>query len=122
MNEINSSKRLKYAVAERVTERFRAMQAAGQRVAGHAIADLVTVNGVRVVTDDGTGSFTGYVTLDDGTLLNFYDIENIICFTPGTLIDTAHGPRPIETLQKGDLLVTEAIGGGLAWGAVVLRW
>ncbi len=25
-------------------------------------------------------------------------------------------------IQQGDLLVTEAIGGGLAWGAVVLRW
>ena len=25
-------------------------------------------------------------------------------------------------IKKGDLLVTEAIGGGLAWGAVVLRW
>ena len=25
-------------------------------------------------------------------------------------------------LKQGDLVVTEAIGGGLAWGAVVLRW
>ncbi len=25
-------------------------------------------------------------------------------------------------IKKGDLLVTEAIGGGLAWGAVVIRW
>ncbi|WP_375227949.1 beta-ketoacyl-ACP synthase III [Roseobacter sp. S98] len=25
-------------------------------------------------------------------------------------------------ISKGDLIVTEAIGGGLAWGAVVLRW
>ena len=25
-------------------------------------------------------------------------------------------------IKTGDLLVTEAIGGGLAWGAVVLRW
>ncbi|NDW43984.1 beta-ketoacyl-ACP synthase III [Ruegeria sp. PrR005] len=25
-------------------------------------------------------------------------------------------------IQRGDLVVTEAIGGGLAWGAVVLRW
>ncbi|WP_299844206.1 beta-ketoacyl-ACP synthase III [uncultured Roseovarius sp.] len=25
-------------------------------------------------------------------------------------------------IKKGDLLVSEAIGGGLAWGAVVLRW
>jgi 3-oxoacyl-[acyl-carrier-protein] synthase-3 len=25
-------------------------------------------------------------------------------------------------IKPGDLVVTEAIGGGLAWGAVVLRW
>ena len=25
-------------------------------------------------------------------------------------------------IKRGDLLVTEAIGGGLAWGAVILRW
>ena len=32
----------------------RRCSAAGEKVGGHAIADLVTVNGVRVVTDDGT--------------------------------------------------------------------
>ena len=25
-------------------------------------------------------------------------------------------------IRRGELVVTEAIGGGLAWGAVVLRW
>ena len=25
-------------------------------------------------------------------------------------------------IKRGDLIVTEAIGGGLAWGAVVIRW
>lgn len=25
-------------------------------------------------------------------------------------------------IKTGDIVVTEAIGGGLAWGAVVLRW
>ena len=45
---------VKYAVAERVRAAFEAMRASGERLAGHTIADLVTVNGVRVVTDDGT--------------------------------------------------------------------
>ncbi|MEJ6398120.1 beta-ketoacyl-ACP synthase III [Yoonia sp. 208BN28-4] len=27
-----------------------------------------------------------------------------------------------EQIKQGDLVVTEAIGGGLAWGAVVIRW
>jgi phosphomannomutase/phosphoglucomutase len=44
----------KYAIADRVRDRFQAMLAAGDKVGGHLIADLVTVNGVRVVTDDGT--------------------------------------------------------------------
>jgi phosphomannomutase/phosphoglucomutase len=44
----------KYAVADAVRASFEAMQAGGEKVAGHAIVDLVTVNGVRVVTDDGT--------------------------------------------------------------------
>ena len=44
----------KYEVVERVVERFRQMKEAGETVAGHPIADLVTVNGVRVVADDGT--------------------------------------------------------------------
>jgi 3-oxoacyl-[acyl-carrier-protein] synthase-3 len=25
-------------------------------------------------------------------------------------------------IKQGDVVVTEAIGGGLAWGSVVLRW
>jgi len=44
----------KYAVADRVRNRFQRVRQAGDRVAGHPIVDLVTVNGVRVVTDDGT--------------------------------------------------------------------
>lgn len=44
----------KYGVIEKVVARFQAMQAAGEPIAGHPITDLVTVNGVRVTTDDGT--------------------------------------------------------------------
>lgn len=44
----------KYAVADRVKAKFEAMKASGEKVGGHEIVDLVTVNGVRVVTDDGT--------------------------------------------------------------------
>jgi phosphomannomutase/phosphoglucomutase len=45
---------IKYEVVDRVVKRFEAMQQAGQQIAGHPIVDLVTVNGVRVVADDGT--------------------------------------------------------------------
>jgi phosphomannomutase/phosphoglucomutase len=45
---------VKYQVVERVVKRFTAMKAKGERFAGQAIRDLVTVNGVRVVAEDGT--------------------------------------------------------------------
>lgn len=45
---------VKYEVADRVRAAFEAMQAAGEKLSGHIITGLVTVNGVRVVTDDGT--------------------------------------------------------------------
>ncbi len=45
---------VKYDVADRVVKRFQAMREAGELVAGQKIADLVTVNGVRVVAEDGT--------------------------------------------------------------------
>jgi phosphomannomutase/phosphoglucomutase len=44
----------KYGVADDVKATFEKMKSSGQKIDGHAIVDLVTVNGVRVVTDDGT--------------------------------------------------------------------
>jgi phosphomannomutase/phosphoglucomutase len=44
----------KYRVVENVVRDFQEMQSRGERVAGHAVRDLITVNGVRVVADDGT--------------------------------------------------------------------
>ncbi|MBS7696330.1 MULTISPECIES: phosphomannomutase/phosphoglucomutase [unclassified Chelatococcus] len=45
---------VKYEVVDRVVKRFQAMHAAGESVAGQSIRDLITVNGVRVVSEDGT--------------------------------------------------------------------
>jgi phosphomannomutase/phosphoglucomutase len=45
---------IKYGVVEKVTARFRAMQAQGVPFLGGPIRDLVTVNGVRVTVGDGT--------------------------------------------------------------------
>jgi phosphomannomutase/phosphoglucomutase len=44
----------KYAVVDKVVKDFEAMRAKGETVAGQPIRDLVTVNGVRVVAEDGT--------------------------------------------------------------------
>ena len=45
---------IKYDVVDRVVKRFTDIKANGEKVGGHDVIDLVTVNGVRVVADDGT--------------------------------------------------------------------
>ncbi len=45
---------VKYDVIARVVKRFEEMTAAGEPVAGRPVEELVTVNGVRVISDDGT--------------------------------------------------------------------
>jgi phosphomannomutase/phosphoglucomutase len=45
---------VKYGVVDEVVKHFQALQAAHQTVAGQAIRDLVTVNGVRATVEDGT--------------------------------------------------------------------
>ena len=60
--------------------------------------------------DPAGGSFSGSITLADGTILNFSEIENIICFTPGTRIATPNGLVAIEDLKIGDLVVTRDQG------------
>ena len=44
----------KYGVVDRVVKRFEDMASKGEMVGGQKIRDLVTVNGVRVVAEDGT--------------------------------------------------------------------
>jgi Ca2+-binding RTX toxin-like protein len=61
-------------------------------------------------TDDTAGGLSGSVTMADGTLVQFSEIENIICFTPGARILTQWGERPVESLRLGDLVVTRDHG------------
>ena len=61
-------------------------------------------------TDDGAGGLSGNFTMADGTVVNFDEIENIICFTPGTRILTDRGERAIESLQQGDMVLTRDHG------------
>ena len=50
-------------------------------------------------------------------LINDFDFrDNVICFTPGILIDTDIGPTPIEALRAGDLVWT------VDHGLQPLRW
>lgn len=45
-----------------------------------------------------------------------YDANYAVCYAPGTLIDTPDGPRAVETLVPGDLVMT------LDHGAQAIRW
>ncbi len=44
----------KYGVVEKVVGEFQAMKSRGEPVAGQPIRELIMVNGVRVVAEDGT--------------------------------------------------------------------
>jgi hypothetical protein len=62
-----------------------------------------------VVLDAGDPE-SGYATLLDGTIIRFENIETLICFGRGTRIETPFGPRRIETLKIGDLVLTRDHG------------
>lgn len=60
--------------------------------------------------ENGTVEFLDLAGNVIGTM-TFTDIETVVpCFTPGTLILTAQGPRAIEDLRQGDLVLTRDNG------------
>ncbi len=79
---------------------------------------IVTITGVTFYLADGREVFTPTdgSTLQTATLVSTtwvnsqgsVPVEDLAppCFTPGTLIDTADGPRPVEALEAGDLVWT----------------
>lgn len=82
---------------------------------GETSGDTLDLGGVAdrstlTLTVDTPGELAGTVNLYDGTLVTFTNFEHIICFTPGTRIDTALGARPVEDLAPGDLIVTRDNG------------
>jgi hypothetical protein len=84
----------------------------------------------RIENPDGTTRLSGTVTFADGTVLQFKNFEKIICFTPGTRIDTDRGPVAVEDLRPGDRVLTRDHGfRPLVWtgrrdlpAAAVARW
>ncbi|PWK61163.1 Hint domain-containing protein [Roseicyclus mahoneyensis] len=81
---------------------------------GETLGDVLDLNGLNAgpvtYTSTTPGNLAGFVTLLDGSVLTFSEIEDVICFTPGTRILTPAGERPIETLRPGDLVVTRDDG------------
>ena len=68
-------------------------------------------SGVDFVSYTNPNREDGIVTFLDGTTMTFQEIENVIpCFTPGTLIATASGERPVESLCVGDRVITRDNG------------
>ncbi|MFN4153219.1 MAG: Hint domain-containing protein [Paracoccaceae bacterium] len=72
-------------------------------------------NVVRTNVDSDGNGFDGYVEYfdDEGNIVGrseFANIENIICFTPGTLIATPKGEVAVEHLRIGDKVITRDNG------------
>jgi len=61
-------------------------------------------------TSTDPDNLAGSFVMADGTVVTFDEIENIICFTPGTMILTETGARPVEQLRAGDRVITRDHG------------
>lgn len=70
--------------------------------------------------NDGSGSLSLMNAFGNGAInltnANFTPPPVYVCYAPGTLIDTPNGPRLVETLYPGDLVMT------LDRGPQEIRW
>lgn len=60
---------------------------------------------VSVKFDEETGNGNSTHAVESLGLVGF-EIGQILCFTPGTMIATPHGPRDITSITKGDIVLT----------------
>ncbi|WP_415922513.1 Hint domain-containing protein [Tateyamaria sp. SN6-1] len=70
-------------------------------------------NGELTVAGDGDEedfNFTYTVTDGNNTDTGFVNATSVPCFVAGTLIDTAEGRVPVETLTPGDMVITQDDG------------
>ncbi|WBU53907.1 Hint domain-containing protein [Paracoccus sp. SCSIO 75233] len=85
------------------------------------LADGMTVvensySATSIPVSGAVRSHTGTVKVTDGDKVytvdfsNIEDVRDIACFVRGTLIETDDGPKPIETLKTGDLVLTRDSG------------
>lgn len=64
---------------------------------------IQALNGGQTLTEVFTVSSTAGTTT---VTMTINGVDEPPCFTRGTLIDTPHGPRPVETLRVGDAVLT----------------
>nr|WP_246414508.1 peroxidase family protein [Yoonia ponticola] len=67
-------------------------------------------------THDGEIVYLDANGVETGDSFAFQSVENVTCFTGGSLILTPDGDKPIETLQVGDAVITRD------HGAQAIRW
>ena len=72
------------------------------------------IDRISEVTIDSVSVLTSHVATM-GFKASIFDLT-VVCFTRATLIDTPDGPRPVEDLRIGDLVLT------LDRGAQPIRW
>lgn len=75
--------------------------------------DTLIINGRAKIIYDPNDPEAGTIRWADGSTTTFDNIENIVhvpCFTPGTLIETATGSRPVEQIVAGDRVLTRDNG------------
>ncbi|NRP11700.1 Leukotoxin [Aliiroseovarius sp. xm-m-379] len=77
--------------------------------------DVLDLNGLvndwSDVVISETDPEAGTATLSDGTVVTFTNFEQIIiCFAGSTQIETPFGPRPVQDLRPGDLIITRDNG------------
>lgn len=81
--------------------------------AGETAGDTLTIRGQATITYDPLNSENGHVEWQDGTTLDFTNIETVHyvpCFTPTTLIKTLRGEVPAGLLRVGDRVLTRDNG------------
>lgn len=81
------------------------------------VADWAGIDALRSITVAQATPFPQNTVLNSTISFNpnIFDIE-VPCFTAGTMIATPEGPRPVETLTVGDLVMTAD------HGPQVIRW
>jgi hypothetical protein len=65
-----------------------------------------TGNREEITTVDGGAGNDSYTTQTSGTNSSNMESTTMVCYAPGTMIDTPGGPRAIEDLLPGDLVLT----------------
>jgi Hint domain-containing protein/hemolysin type calcium-binding protein len=83
----------------------------GNETAGDTLNLQGQVNSAADIVYGGGNNEAGTITLRDGTVVTFSEIENIvICFAYGTHIMTDRGDRPVQSLTIGDQVITRDHG------------